>query len=426
MDPVAFYIFSKPIYWYGIIIATALIVGVVLGILEAKRRGYRSEMIFDFLLLAIPICIVCARLYYVIFEWSSYAAHPWKIIAIWQGGLAIYGAVIGGVIAAIIFFKWRKIHIGEILDIAAPSIIIGQAIGRWGNFVNQEAFGQRIYDSAWKWFPAAIKITVEDGSIEWHQATFFYESMWNLLVFAALMIMRKKVKIRGGIFAWYVVLYGFGRFWIEGLRTDSLYWGNTDIRVSQVLSLILFLGGIAYLIIQKRKAKETLAYDGFYSLSWSEEQIEEYRVHAKMYRAKENAECTAQKVKDYKAAKTAALKAMIEKAKEKAIKDAEAEKKKAEDSGEDKTEVKKVSAKEIEKEVKDSQGYKDLKDKWDEKIEKAKEKEKETKEKAEKITEETKLADEKAEQKRKEKEEKKSKEKDSEEDLEEEQDNKEE
>ena len=274
MSRVAFSLFGKDIYWYGIIIACALIIGVFLGVREAKRRGYRSEMILDFMLIAIPLCVICARIYYVVFEWSTYSVDFWKVFAIWEGGLAIYGAVIGGVIAALIFKKWRNVPIGDILDIAAPSIIIGQAIGRWGNFVNQEAHGVQILDPAWQWFPAGVHI---DGL--WYQATFFYESMWNLIVFITLMLLRKRLKIRGGIFALYCVLYGFGRFWIESLRTDSLMLGA--FRVSQGLSLLLFVGGIVYLIIMAQRKKEFLAYDGFYSTSWSSEQIREYKENVK-------------------------------------------------------------------------------------------------------------------------------------------------
>ena len=275
-DPrAAFYLFDKngiAIHWYGIIIAFGLILGVVLGLREAKRRGYRSDMILDLMLLAIPICIVCARLYYVIFTWNTYANDLSKVFAVWEGGLAIYGAVIGGVIAALIFYKWRKVPMGEVLDIAAPSLIIGQAIGRWGNFVNQEAFGNLVTNPANQWFPYSVYI---DRLGEWHQATFFYESMWNLLTFAILIILRKRIKVRGGIFALYLVLYGIGRFYIESLRTDSLMAG--DVRVSQWLSAILVVCGIAFLIIMSRKKKEYKAYDGLYSLSWTDEQVAEYK-----------------------------------------------------------------------------------------------------------------------------------------------------
>ena len=130
MDNVAFTIFGKDIYWYGIIIATGLILGVLIGVYEAKRKGYRSELVLDFILLAVPLCIICARLYYVIFQWDNYASNPIEMLYIWNGGLAIYGGVIGGAIAAVLFYRWRRVAIGDMLDIAAPGLIIGQAIGR--------------------------------------------------------------------------------------------------------------------------------------------------------------------------------------------------------------------------------------------------------------------------------------------------------
>ena len=279
---VAFSLFGKDIYWYGIIIAIALIVGVILGLLEAKRRGYRSEMVLDFMLIAIPLGIVCARLYYVVFEWQNYAQNLLKVFAVWEGGMAIYGAVIGGLIAAIVFYRWRRVPIGEMLDIAAPSLIIAQAIGRWGNYVNQEAHGGLISDASWQWFPAGVQINGE-----WYQATFFYESAWNVIVFIALMALRKKIRVRGGVFALYVSLYGFGRFWIEALRTDSLM--ISEIRVSQLLSAILFVLGLAYVIIMSARKAALEPYDGYYSLNWTQEQISEYKANSRLLKAEQDA-----------------------------------------------------------------------------------------------------------------------------------------
>ena len=294
-DPrVAFYLFGEngiAIHWYGIIIATGLIIGVILGVREAKRRGYRSEMILDFMLIAIPVSIVCARLYYVIFEWNRYANDLLKIFAIWEGGLAIYGAVIGGAIAAIIFYLWRRVSVGEVLDIAAPSLIIAQGIGRWGNFVNQEAHGGLILDKAWQWFPAGVQI---DGL--WYQATFFYEFVWNVIVFAILMLIRKKIKVRGGVFALYGILYGLGRFWIESLRTDSLMLNS--LRISQIVSIMLIVCGILYLFLMRNK--EWRVYDGYYSLSWTNEQIEEYKANSKSIKAEEDAKRADAKAKEIK------------------------------------------------------------------------------------------------------------------------------
>lgn len=296
-DPrIAFYLFDEnglAIHWYGIIIATGLIIGVVLGVLEAKRRGYRSEMILDFMLIAIPLAIVCARLYYVVFSWDNYANNLLKIFAVWEGGLAIYGGVIGGVLGALIFSLWRKVSFGELLDIGAPSLILAQGIGRWGNFVNQEAHGGLILDKAWQWFPAGVKI---DNL--WYQATFFYEFAWNVIVFIILMLVRKKIKTKGGIFALYGIGYGIGRFFIESLRTDSLMLGS--LRVSQIVSLVLIAGGLLYLVLMPRFKKEWRVYDGLYSLSWTQEQVDEYKANSKTIRAQDNlikAEAKAAEIK---------------------------------------------------------------------------------------------------------------------------------
>jgi phosphatidylglycerol:prolipoprotein diacylglycerol transferase len=152
---VAFHIGNMAIYWYGIIIAAGLIAGVLIGIYEAKRKGYRSEMVLDFILIAIPICIICARLYYVIFEWDMFSPNLLNIFNIRSGGLAIYGAVIGGVIAALIFYRWRRVSIGELLDITAPGLIIGQAIGAGATLLIRSAFGRLITDPKLYWFPYA-------------------------------------------------------------------------------------------------------------------------------------------------------------------------------------------------------------------------------------------------------------------------------
>jgi len=254
MNPVAFEIFGKPIYWYGIIISIGVLIGIYLAMREAKRLQLDSEIIIDFALLAIPLAIVGARVYYVVFQWDAYKNNPIDAIKIWEGGLAIYGAVIGGVIAALIFTRWRKIDFYTLADIVAPSLILGQALGRWGNFFNQEAYGYEVTNPAWQWFPAAVFI---EKNQQWHMATFFYESMWNFIVFLFLMFYRKKKKQHGEVFFLYLILYSCGRVVIEGLRTDSLYWG--PFRVSQVLSGILIVLGIAMLIVRRRK--ETISND---------------------------------------------------------------------------------------------------------------------------------------------------------------------
>lgn len=282
---VAFNIFGRDIYWYGIIIAFALIIAIVLGVLEAKRRGYISDLVIDFMFIAVPLAIIGARLYYVVFEWETFAKDPISLLYIWEGGLAIYGAVIGGVIGAAIFCRWKKFPLGGLLDIAAPSLILAQAIGRWGNFVNQEAFGAKITDPAWQWFPVAVYI---ERLNEYHMATFFYESFLNFIIFIVLMFYRKKAKLRGNVFAMYVLLYGVARFFTEALRTDSLYlirWVTdvsvndavifNGIRISQLLSLFMIIGAIAYFIIMKKKNPLEEAYCGKYCIGFNKDKAEE-------------------------------------------------------------------------------------------------------------------------------------------------------
>ena len=255
-DPVAFQIFGRPVYWYGILIAMGVLLGIHLAMGYARRLNYDPEMILDFALLAIPFAIIGARLYYVVFQWEIYKNNPVDIFKIWEGGLAIYGAVIGGIVAGVIFSRWRKINFWDLADIAAPSLILGQAIGRWGNFFNQEAYGRLVTDSAWQWFPFAVYIEARQ---EWHMATFFYESMWNLLVFIFLMSYRKRRKVSGDIFLLYLLLYSCGRIVIEGLRTDSLYWG--PFRVSQLLAGLLIVFSVVMLVVRRRKVEPAIQDD---------------------------------------------------------------------------------------------------------------------------------------------------------------------
>lgn len=260
-----FCISGLSIRWYAAIICLGLVAGLLVAYLMGRRRGYNFDMVLDLLLLALPICIVGARLYYVAFEWETYQNNPAEIFAIWHGGLAIYGAVIGGVIAAVIFCKWRKVPLGDVLDIGSLGLILGQAIGRWGNFANQEAFGNLITNPSLQFFPYGVYI---DHLGEWHQATFFYESMWNLLVLAVLLWYFKRAKHKGNVFVAYLALYGVGRFFIEGLRTDSLWMIPGVIRVSQLLSAVLVVFGAAYLWYMHRRPAQNQAYCGIYSLGY--------------------------------------------------------------------------------------------------------------------------------------------------------------
>lgn len=248
------------IAWYGVIIGFGLLLGVVIACLEAKRQNLKSDIIFDFLFLALPIAIICARIYYVAFEWEQYTGDFMKMIAIREGGLAIYGGVIGGFITAVIFSKYNHFPLLRLIDMVIPSLILGQAIGRWGNFINQEAFGNLVTNPNFQFFPFAVYI---EHLGEWHQATFFYESMWNLCVFALLIYFHKKTKFSSQLLATYFIGYGLGRFWIEGLRTDSLYL-FPGLRISQAVSLVLIIAGIVMIVFHKKRSKKAPEYTGKY------------------------------------------------------------------------------------------------------------------------------------------------------------------
>lgn len=233
------------IAWYGVIIACGMLLGLALAVYRAKKEDIHSDVLYDFLLIAAPIAILCARAYYVIFEWESYADDPAKVFAIWEGGLAIYGGIIAGVIVAILFAKFKHIDFFNLGDLAVISLLIGQCIGRWGNFMNAEAFGG-FTDLPW-----GMSI---NGAAPCHP-TFLYESLWNLAGLIALHFYSKHRHFKGEIILLYFGWYGLGRAWIEGLRTDSLYIGNTDIRVSQLVAIVSFvvcLAALLYLHISKK------------------------------------------------------------------------------------------------------------------------------------------------------------------------------
>ena len=249
------------IAWYGVIIAVGMVLGVILAIYLARKQGLKDDLIFDFILLALPIAIICARGYYVIFEWDSYSSDILSIFKIWKGGLAIYGGVIGGLVTAILFCRHHKFPLFRFLDLVVPSLVLGQAIGRWGNFVNQEAFGNLVENSSLQFFPYAVYI---DALGEWHQATFFYESMWNLCLLTTMLIVSRKNPKTGTLTCMYFVIYGLRRFLIEGLRTDSLYI-ISGIRASHVLSLLLILEGMLLYVVFVRRNKMKHTYLGKYA-----------------------------------------------------------------------------------------------------------------------------------------------------------------
>ncbi len=241
INRVAFNILGKNIYWYGIIICVGFIIGSLYMNARAKDFGITTDNLVDCLILCVPTAIVCARIYYVVFEWDYYREHLSEIIAVWNGGLAIYGGVIGALLALWGYSRYKKIPFSSLCDVAAFGLLIGQCIGRWGNFVNAEAHGG-VTD-----FPWGMSI---DGADPVHP-TFLYESLWNLLGFVLLHIYSKKRKFRGECALLYVVWYGAGRAWIEGLRTDSLRIGS--LRVSQMLAIVSCIAA-AWVLVHKYHA----------------------------------------------------------------------------------------------------------------------------------------------------------------------------
>ena len=255
IDNVAFTInlfgVSRSIYWYGIIIAIGMLLGIWMATYNARRRGYKSEMVLDIALIAVVCAIIGARAHYVIFSWEFYKDGPFiDVFKIWNGGLAIYGGLIGGLIGVAAYCKFSRKRFYAITDILVPSLILGQSIGRWGNFANQEAYGSLITNPKLTFFPVAVFIESEKA---FHMATFFYESMWSLLVFIFLMNYLKKDRKEGNVFYLYLMLYGVGRAIIETFRTDSQWLFNTGIKVNQLISVILVLFALAMLIFSKRK-----------------------------------------------------------------------------------------------------------------------------------------------------------------------------
>lgn len=233
INRVAVNLFGKDIYWYGIIICLGFVLAALYINRRTKEFGVTSDNLMDCLIIGVPVGIICARIYYVAFEWGYYSQHPNEIIAIWKGGIAIYGAVIGVVIVLAVYSRMKKLSFASLCDLAAFGLLIGQCIGRWGNFVNGEAHGGATS------LPWGMSI---DGASPVHP-TFLYESLWNFVGFLVLHFYSKKRKFKGEMALLYVAWYGLGRAWIEGLRTDSLYFFGLElfgapIRTSQVLAIV--------------------------------------------------------------------------------------------------------------------------------------------------------------------------------------------
>ena len=264
LDRVFFELGPITIYWYGVIIVTGVFIGLYLATKEADRLGLKKDLIVDLIVFAIPIAIVSARIYYVIFEWNQYVNGPWwQVFAVWNGGIAIHGALIGSVITAIIYTRVKKASFWQLADILAPSLILGQAIGRWGNFMNQEAHGGPISEAAYtnfhQYLPDFIMNQMWIDGVTYHP-TFLYESFWNMVVFIFLLVLRRYNPLRGEVFLSYVITYSIGRFFVEGMRTDSLYIG--EIRVAHLISILLVVGTVALIVYRRKSGQAKKHYNG--------------------------------------------------------------------------------------------------------------------------------------------------------------------
>ena len=240
---------SLEIYFYGVIIAVGLMLAVLYACKRSKEFGLKEDDILDGVLWVTPFAIICARIYYVAFSWSEYAANPISVFYIWNGGIAIYGGVLGAVLGIFAICKYKKVKFATVLDIVLLGFLIGQSVGRWGNFVNREAFGAPT-DS---FFRMGL-FNTWTGAWEYYHPTFLYESLWNLGGFVLLHFLSKKRQYDGQIALGYAAWYGFGRTWIEGLRMDSLYWG--PFRVSQWLAAVSCVAAVCVLLYQNLKYQD--------------------------------------------------------------------------------------------------------------------------------------------------------------------------
>ena len=263
----ALHIGGLSIPFYSILMMTAVALGLLLSTREEKRLRLPQDTVLNFALVAVPLGIVCARLYYVLFSWESFKSDPVEILRVWHGGLAIYGAVIGGLLAALLVTRGNLTRFLTLADVCAPSLALGQAIGRWGNYANMEAYGAPV-TAAWaQFFPLAVEIptVLADGTTAyvWHMATFFYESLWCSLLFVFLYRLQRKARHCGNVFFAYLVLYCAERAVVEGLREDSLMLRlfGLSIRFSQLLSALVIVFAAAVFFRRLCRAKKPRTAD---------------------------------------------------------------------------------------------------------------------------------------------------------------------
>lgn len=231
--------------WYSVLVVSGIALAIWLASCEEKRLKLPKDTVIDLALLVIPLGIIGARAYYVAMRWEYFAAAPLSVLYVWEGGLAIYGGVIGGALGVWIWSRRKTVSFALLADLIAPGLVLAQAVGRWGNYFNMEAYGPSIGQPELQFFPFGVLVPEGTGYV-WHMATFFYESMWNLAGFCVLWFLRKHKGKDGNLFCWYLLIYGSGRFLIEQLRMDSLYIGA--LRASQWLSLILCITAACILL----------------------------------------------------------------------------------------------------------------------------------------------------------------------------------
>ncbi|WP_114497358.1 prolipoprotein diacylglyceryl transferase [Fontibacillus phaseoli] len=292
LNPIAFSIGGLDVHWYGLILGAGALAGLLLAMREGKRFNIPQEFFMDLLLLGVPSAIVAARIYYVAFMWDDYKNNLIDIFKIWNGGIAIYGALIGAIICAVIFVRRRGYNFWRIADICAPGLIIGQVIGRWGNFINQEAYGGPTTESFLSDYLHLPSFIVNQMNVNgtFHHPTFLYESLWNLAGLVILFILRRQKFLRAGeLFLSYFIWYAIGRFFIEALRTDSLAFQGAawlasfvnglwtpmtwlgfeqgylapsygNVRISQLLAILFFVVAIALIIYRRRTVRDLPRY----------------------------------------------------------------------------------------------------------------------------------------------------------------------
>jgi phosphatidylglycerol:prolipoprotein diacylglycerol transferase len=252
VNPVAFRLFGKDVYWYGIIMALAILAGILLAMRLCKRKGLDPDLVLDMVLVVVPLALVFARIHYVIWSWSEFAGRPfWHVFAVWEGGLAIYGSMIGGLLGLIIFSRWKKIPLLKLCDILVPCLALGQAIGRWGNFCNQELFGPVLTNPSMHFFPLAVYI---ERTQSYHLGLFFIESVLNLAICLFLYwYVTRKTKRTGTAFALYLLFYGVVRGVLEGLRQPEYIQTTAGLPVNQIFSFVIAALAIVALIVLSRR-----------------------------------------------------------------------------------------------------------------------------------------------------------------------------